>query len=131
MHITDQEFEKIIADAMDALPERFGERMNNVAVVYADDPTPEQRKKLQLRGYQTLFGLYEGIPLTQRGIAYNMVLPDKITLFKNPIAAVSHDMASLRDQVKHTLWHEVAHHFGLDHERIHELDEKRERQNGH
>lgn len=116
---------------MDALPERFGERMNNVAVVYADDPTPEQRKKLQLRGYQTLFGLYEGIPLTQRGIAYNMVLPDKITLFKNPIAAVSHDMASLRDQVKHTLWHEVAHHFGLDHERIHELDEKRERQNGH
>jgi predicted Zn-dependent protease with MMP-like domain len=125
MHVTDEEFEKLIATAIDELPPKFGERMNNVAVVYADDPTPEQRVKLQLRGYQTLFGLYEGIPLTQRGIAYNMVLPDKITIFKNPIAAVSHDLPSLRDQVKHTLWHEVAHHFGLDHDRIHELDRKR------
>jgi predicted Zn-dependent protease with MMP-like domain len=124
--LSDEEFATIIGAAMDNLPERFAARMDNVAVVYEDDPSPQQRKELALRGNQTLFGLYQGIPLPQRGIAYNMVLPDKITIFKNPLLAASYDEADLRDKVRHTLWHEVAHHFGLDHTRIHELDEKRQ-----
>jgi predicted Zn-dependent protease with MMP-like domain len=126
MHITDQEFEKIIADAMDALPEKYTSRMSNVAIVYEDDPSPDQRQELALRGNQTLFGLYQGIPLTRRGIGYNMVLPDKITIFKNPLLNASYDLAHLKDNVRHTLWHELAHHFGLNHDRIHELDERRE-----
>jgi predicted Zn-dependent protease with MMP-like domain len=125
-HLNDEEFAAIISEAMDNLPERFASRMDNVAVVYEDDPSPVQRKELALRGNQTLFGLYQGIPLPQRGIAYNMVLPDKITIFKNPLLAASQNEADLRDKVRHTLWHEVAHHFGLGHDRIHELDEKRQ-----
>lgn len=125
MQLNDSEFEKIVADELDALPERFTAHMDNVSVVYEDDPSPEQRTKLALRGNQTLFGLYEGIPLIQRGMGYNMVLPDKITVFKNPLLAASRDIAELKDNVRHTLWHEIAHHVGLDHGQIHELDRKR------
>ena len=125
MQLSDEEFEKIVANELDTLPERFTAQMNNVAIVYEDDPTPEQRTKLALRCNQTLFGLYEGIPLIQRGIGYNMVLPDKITVFKNPLMAASRTVEELKDNVRHTLWHEIAHHIGLGHDRIHELDHKR------
>lgn len=122
--LSDAEFEAIIADAMDTLPERFLAHDKNVAVVWAEDPTPEQRIKQRLRPDQTLFGLYEGIPLTRRGDNYNFVLPDKITIFKNPILHFSQDVAAVKKQVKHTLWHEIAHHYGLDHDRIHELEDE-------
>ena len=124
VHVTDSEFESIVAEAMDALPERFWEHAKNVAVVWAEDPSAEQRQKMKLRPYESLFGLYEGIPLTRRGDSYNLVLPDKITLFKNPICAFAHDHDSLKKQVLHTLWHEIAHHYGLDHDRIHELEDQ-------
>lgn len=125
MHITDQDFEAIIAEAIDTLPERYTKNMNNVAIVFADDPTPEQRYELKLRGDQTLFGLYQGIPLIRRDAGYNLVLPDKITIFKNPLVMASRHLEDLKDKVRHTLWHEVAHHFGLDHLRIDELDSRR------
>lgn len=123
MEISDKEFEKIIAGAMDSLPERFLGHAKNVAVVWADAPTLEQRIKQRLRPDQTLLGLYEGVPLTKRGDGYNLVLPDKITIFKKPILRYSQDLAAVKKQVKHTLWHEIAHHYGLDHDRIHELEE--------
>jgi predicted Zn-dependent protease with MMP-like domain len=124
MNISDETFEKIIADALDSLPEKYTKHMSNVAVVYQDEPSTDQRKELKLRCHQSLFGLYQGIPLPQRGAGYNLVLPDKITLFKNPLLSVSANEQELRAQVKHTLWHELAHHFGLDHGRIHWLEEK-------
>jgi predicted Zn-dependent protease with MMP-like domain len=122
--ISDEEFDKIISDAMDELPSDYIERLNNVLVTYEDEPSPAQREQLKLHCNQTLFGLYEGIPLTKRGAGYNMVLPDRITIFKNPILAYSHDLPSFKMQVKHTLWHEIAHYYGLDHDRIHELEQK-------
>src|SRR5688572_21460154 len=106
------------------MPHKYLANMDNVAIVYADEPTPEQRVKLKLRCDQSLYGLYEGIPLTKRGSGYNLVLPDKITIFKNPLVESSQDMAELRANVKHTLWHEIAHHFGLGHDRIHQLEQK-------
>lgn len=115
-------FEKMVADAIDSLPERFTKYLNNVAIVWDDEPSSEQRKKLHLRGDQTLFGLYEGIPLTGRMNNYNLVLPDKITVFKRPLEWASHDIDSLFINIKHTLWHEIAHHHGLDHDRINELE---------
>lgn len=124
LSISDKEFDNIISQAMDELPSEYIERLNNVVVTYEDEPSPEQRTKLKLRCDQSLFGLYEGVPLTKRGAGYNLVLPDKITIFKNPILSFSNDLASFKTQVKHTLWHEIAHYYGLDHDRIHYLEQK-------
>ncbi len=121
--ISDTAFEEIIAEAIDTLPEHFLEHAKNVAIVWADEPTPEQREKLRLRGNQSLFGLYEGIPLTRRGDGYNLVLPDKITIFKHPTLAYCDSVIAVKRQVKHTLWHEIAHHYGLDHEHIHGIED--------
>lgn len=122
LQLDDQEFEQLIGQALDELPEKYTRAMDNVAIVYADMPTAEQRHALQLRCNETLFGLYQGIPLPQRDSGYNLVLPDKITLFKVPLLTGSASPAALRANIKHTLWHELAHHFGLDHARIHELE---------
>lgn len=124
MQITDEDFAALIAQAIDELPQKYTTNMNNVAIVYEDEPTPDQRKELMLRCNQSLYGLYQGIPLTKRGAGYNLVLPDKITIFKHPIVADSQDLAELKANIKHTVWHEIAHHFGLGHDRIHELERK-------
>lgn len=122
MNINDMEFETLINRAMEELPQEYIRNLNNVAITYADEPTPEQLKKQGVREGSLLLGLYEGIPQTQRGAGYTFVLPDKITLFKHPIMQVSHDESSLFAQVKRTLWHEIAHHYGLGHDTIHRLE---------
>jgi predicted Zn-dependent protease with MMP-like domain len=122
MEISDKEFDEIVSSVMDELPQEYITGMKNVSVVIADDPDEHQRQKLKLRCHETLFGLYEGIPLTKRGNNYNLVLPDKITLFKNPLLSTSQDHEQFRENTKRTLWHEIAHHFGLDHTRIHSLE---------
>src|SRR5680860_126219 len=83
--VSQEEFEKLVADAMDALPEKYQKHLNNVVIVVGDFPTQEQLNKQKIGPHQTLLGLYEGIPLTSRGNNYSGVLPDKITLFKIPI----------------------------------------------
>lgn len=119
---TDEEFAKIIANALDELPEKYTSKLGNVVITYEDEPTREQREKLKLACHQTLFGLYEGIPLTKRGNGFSGQLPDKITLFKLPLHAASTSEQDFKKRIKHTLWHEIAHYFGLDHDRIHELE---------
>ena len=118
MDLSDEEFNRLISAAMDELPQKYIRGLDNVAVVYADDPDEHQRQKADLRPGNLLLGLYEGIPLTQRGAGYNFVLPDKITLFKNPILAVTNTPAQLFEQIKRTLWHEIAHYYGLNHDDI-------------
>src|SRR3989338_4108433 len=120
--VSDEQFEKLINESIDELPEKYIKNLDNVVIVFEDEPTPEQVAKLRLRCDQLLFGLYEGIPRTARGGGYSGVLPDKITIFKNAAMRVSGDLAELKANVKHTLWHEIAHHYGLDHNRIHELE---------
>lgn len=110
--------------AFDELPQEYITNLNNVAVVWEYDPSPDQRRKMQLRDYQTLFGLYEGIPQPLRGAGYNLVLPDKITIFKNPIVHAFSGEREVKAQVKRTLWHEIAHHYGLGHDKIDELEHK-------
>jgi predicted Zn-dependent protease with MMP-like domain len=118
MELSDQEFDRLISLAMDELPQHYITGLDNVAIVYADQPDEHQAMKAGLREGSLLLGLYEGIPLTKRGAGYTFVLPDKITLFKYPILRVSHDEKSLFEQIKRTLWHEIAHYYGLDHDRI-------------
>lgn len=128
LKLNDKEFEQIIADALDSLPQDRVEGLKNIAITYEDDPSPEQRQRLHLRGDQTLYGLYEGIPLTQRPAADSILggnamhLPDKITIFKHPILQSASSLEAVKEQVRHTLWHEIAHYYGLDHQRIHELE---------
>jgi predicted Zn-dependent protease with MMP-like domain len=118
---TDEQFDQLVSAALDSLPKKYTDLLKNVAIIYADQPTPQQRQQLQLRGDQTLLGLYEGVPLPSRGGATKL-LPDKITIFKIPLTMHSRNQAELAENIRHTLWHEMAHYFGLDHKRIHELE---------
>lgn len=107
-------FEELVAEAVDALPAWVHERMENVEVLIEDDPPP---------GQPGLLGLYHGIPLAQRGQDYGFVLPDTITLYRRTIERVAGpDPHALRREVMHTVAHEVAHHFGIDDDRLHEID---------
>ncbi len=119
--VSDEEFQRLIDEALGELPGEHAKNIRNVAILYEQQPTPEQRQKLKLRGDQTLLGLYEGTPLPQRQGMTSM-LPDKITLFKLPLSYRADSEAALKEDIKHTLWHEIAHYYGLDHERIHELE---------
>ena len=124
MQVTDQQFDTLITRAMDELPQVYIEGLDNVAIVQADEPTAEQKQKMKLDRNHLLLGLYEGIPLTHRGAGYTFVLPDKITLFKNQLLAVSRSEADFFEHIKRTLWHEIAHFYGLDHDRMDELEAK-------
>lgn len=115
--MTDEEFESCVSEGIDAIPERFLARLSNVAIVIADRPSAAQRAAHDLGPEETLLGLYEGVPLTERGDHYGVgeFLPDKITIFKEPILEEAEgDMERVRIIVRETAWHEVAHYFGYD-----------------
>lgn len=119
MKLTDEQFDALITRAMNELPQDYIKGLDNVVIVMADEPTPEQREKMKLKGH-LLLGLFEGIPLTQKGNGFSGMLPNKITLFKNQILQIVHDERSLFEQIKRTLWHEIAHYYGLNHSDIHQ-----------
>lgn len=119
--ITDEQFADLIDQSFDKLPKAHRKAVKNVALVYADEPSARQRKQLKLACDQTLYGLYEGVPLANRqGVTHYP--PDKITIFKLPLMQDSASLAELREKIYHTLWHEIAHYFGLDHSQIHKLE---------
>ena len=103
-------FEELVADALDGLPEDLGRAMNNVAVTVEHRPGPPG-----------LLGLYQGVPLTSRTSGYAGVLPDRITIYRLAICAVCTSEDEVRRQVRRTVIHEIAHHFGIDDNRLREL----------
>ncbi len=105
-------FEKLVGQAIDLLPKEFAEKLNNVAVTFQDFPTDYQARKAGLSPSSLLFGLYEGVPQTKRGIYYSAV-PDKITIFKNAILQVSQTEEEVQEKVRQVVIHEIGHHFGL------------------
>lgn len=123
--MTDEEFDVLIQRAMSELPQEHMQNLDNVAITCADTPTPEQLIRNHVDERHILLGLYEGIPQTTRlSSGYSGVLPDKITLFKDSIRAVTYTDDDFFEQIKRTLWHEIAHHYGLGHDRIHVLERK-------
>lgn len=115
LSVSDEEFDRLITRAMDELPQKYIKGLDNVAILYADEPDEYQAQQSHLDDHHILLGLYEGIPLTQRGAGYSFVLPDKITLFKTPLLQVSSDEHDFFEHIKRTLWHEIAHYYGLSH----------------
>ena len=118
-------FEKIVKEGIKAIPEKFLRKLNNVAIVIEDEPTPAQKKKLNIHSNWTLLGLYEGISQTRRGTNYNAILPDKITIFQKPIEKEARDEKDLKEIVKNTVWHEIAHHFGMSEAQVRQTEIKR------
>jgi predicted Zn-dependent protease with MMP-like domain len=103
------------------LPADIQQKLDNVEVVVEWRPSPAQLRRLSVGPGGTLFGLYEGVPLTQRTSGYNLVLPDKITIFRQPIEAYCRSDEQIKQVVRRTVLHELAHHFGLSDERLREL----------
>jgi predicted Zn-dependent protease with MMP-like domain len=121
VQVDDKQFDEIVSLAIDAIPPLYQKHLDNVAFIVEDEPSPQQMQQLKLFRGELLFGLYEGVPLPQRQ-GTTKLLPDKITIFKNPALMVSRNLEELREHIRHTVWHEVAHYYGLDHKRIHELE---------
>ena len=107
------EFEQAVQDALDALPDDLRKQMSNVELVVEEEPPAGQ----------PLLGLYQGVPLTRRGIGYSGALPDKISIYRGPLERLyGHDAALLHSQIRRVVLHEVAHHFGISDERLIEID---------
>lgn len=111
-------FERIVASVLKSLPPYIVAMMDNVSIAIADVPTAEQRD--QNPDAESLFGLYEGTPLTQRA-GYSLALPDQITIFRKPLEAVFEDESELAEEIRITVLHELAHHLGFEEDRIDEL----------
>jgi predicted Zn-dependent protease with MMP-like domain len=124
--MSDEEFERLVAEGIDAIPERFLLRIENVVVVVEDLPSEEQLLAHGIEDPYELLGLYEGVPVTERGETYGvggLLLPDKITVFKLPILAeAGGDPEKIRDVVRDTVWHEIGHYFGWDDDALYERE---------
>ncbi|PJA64794.1 MAG: hypothetical protein CO159_01245 [Candidatus Portnoybacteria bacterium CG_4_9_14_3_um_filter_40_10] len=119
-----EKFEELVKQGIEAIPKRFLEKLDNLDIVIENEPSEEQRKKLKLGEGSKLFGLYEGIPQTKRGF-YSGVLPDKITIFQKPIEEVALNEEHIKEIVKNTVWHEIAHHFGMNEERVRRVEKRK------
>ena len=113
-------FRRLVQRALDEIPDELAERMDNVVVLLRSQPTEEERSSLGLGPRQTLLGLYVGQPLTSRGW-YGETLPDRIMIYQEPIESICRSEAEIVEQVRETVLHEVAHHFGIDDDRLDEI----------
>ncbi|MDM4721769.1 metallopeptidase family protein [Micromonospora sp. WMMA1363] len=111
MEMSQERFEELVGDALDEVPEKLLALMSNVVILVEDDPPPGEQ----------LLGLYEGHALTGRGWDYSGVLPDRILIYRNPILRICDSEDDVVDEVAVTVVHEIAHHFGIDDDRLHEL----------
>jgi predicted Zn-dependent protease with MMP-like domain len=120
-------FEQLVAEAVESLPEEFQERLENIDVVVEDRPSQAQLKHSGLGKDMTLLGLYEGVPLTERYSSYGLVAPDKITIFQKTIEEEcrSRDEVDIKTEIGRVVVHEIAHHFGIDDDRLDEIEKEK------
>ena len=114
-------FERLVAEALDTLPEFFQEKLDNIEVVVEDWPDRETMRLASVRHPAHLLGFYHGVPQTRRTHNYGLVLPDKISIYQRPIEMHCRTVKQVRAMIHHVLRHEIAHHFGLDDARLREI----------
>lgn len=113
-------FEQLVVEALESLPEPFAAYLDNVEVIVARRPSREQRRALGLKPWQTVYGMYDGVPYTER-TSDMLVMPDTIVIFQDPLTRDFRSPGELRDQVRRTVLHEIAHLFGISDERLRQL----------
>jgi len=118
-----EKFESLVARAVETLPQEFLDRLENVIVVVEDYPTAAHLSKTEVRHSYNLLGLYEGVPRTRRGMHYNLVTPDKITIFQKPIESMCRDDTEITTEIQKVVQHEIAHHFGIDEATLRQIEE--------
>jgi predicted Zn-dependent protease with MMP-like domain len=122
MKLTRREFEEAVVSALKKLPKFIKEKMENVDVVVEDRAPQDLLSEMGLRSPSELLGLYQGVPLDRRGFYYGNVLPDKITLFQIPIESICKTKEEVKERIREVVIHEVGHYFGLNDERLRELE---------
>ena len=122
--MTREEFEQCLKDAIASIPPKFRRAVENLAIVVEDEPSDALLEEMEIEPPDSLFGLYQGTPLTERGWQYGNTLPDRITLYQRPIESDCDDEDDVRAVIGETLIHEVGHYFGLSEEEIEAIEEQ-------
>jgi predicted Zn-dependent protease with MMP-like domain len=122
--MTRDRFERLVEEALREIPRSFRNEMKNVAVIVEDEPAPHLLAEMDIEPPDSLFGLYQGTPLPDRGWAYGNTLPDRISIYQRPIEEACDDDEEIRECVAETVIHEFGHYFGLSEEEIEEIEEK-------
>ena len=118
------EFERHVAEALASIPRRFRKAMKNIAIVVEDEPSADLLEEMEIEPPDTLLGLYQGTPLTERSWGYGNTLPDRVLIFQGPHERESEDEDDLIVCIAETLIHEIGHYFGMSEEQIEEVEEK-------
>jgi predicted Zn-dependent protease with MMP-like domain len=122
--MTRERFEKLVEEALREIPKRFRKEMRNVAVVVEDEPSQDLLDEMEMEPGDTLFGLYQGTPLPERGWSFGNNLPDRISIYQTPTEDACDTEDEIRDCVAETVIHEFGHYFGMSEEEIEEIEEK-------
>jgi predicted Zn-dependent protease with MMP-like domain len=122
--VTREQFTDLVDEALQRIPRRFRAAMKNVAVIVEDEPSLQILQEMEIEPPDSLFGLYQGTPLPERGWAYGNALPDRISIYQRPIVEACDDEEEIRDCVAETVIHEFGHYFGMDEDQIEEIEEK-------
>lgn len=127
MKLTEKEFEKLVEEAINTLPDKYKEKMENIVVVIEDLPSGELLREMKIKSPYGLLGLYRGIPYTRRGIWYRNVMPDKIIIFKKPIEVRCKNKEDIKESVRKVVIHEIGHYFGLNEAELRRIERERDR----
>jgi len=124
MLMLEQDFEKLVEKAVVSLPEHIQKAMDNLAIVVEKSPSPDDLGKTGTKIGNSLLGLYQGVPKTSWGRSFGQILPDKITIFREPIESLASCVQEIAELIRIVVWHEIAHHFGFSEKKVRELERK-------
>jgi predicted Zn-dependent protease with MMP-like domain len=127
MKVSEEEFEGLVAEAINSLPEKFKEKMENIAIAIENLPSQELLIEMKIKSPYGLLGLYRGVPYPRRGIWYRNVLPDKIIIFKKPIEVRCRNREDIKESVRRVVIHEIGHYFGLNEADLRKIERERDK----